>query len=186
MPRTTPSPSIGRSAPNTQTPAAPAPATALSLDERLTLVNIVMTVRLDEAAVAYEVNTAHIDTETVDLDDVFAGPLDTGSAPLPDPHPTPVAAALQRAHHRLLTGGWCRNTMADEDGALCLFGAVRFEAQRDLGLEMAAISVLMEAIRRRFGDGFESVPAFNDSCRDRRLPMRILGQAADLAHARSL
>ncbi|MFF9690533.1 hypothetical protein [Streptomyces sp. NPDC014623] len=152
----------------------------------MTFVNTAMSVRLEEAAVAYEVNTAHIDTEPVDLADLLTLPLTPTLQPPPTPYPTPVAALLQRAHHRLLTGGWCKNAMVDEDGALCLFGAVRAEAHRDLGLEMSAISVLLEAIRSRFGDGFESVPAFNDSCSDRQTPIRILGQAADLAHARDL
>ncbi|MFG2593985.1 hypothetical protein [Streptomyces sp. NPDC048438] len=53
---------------------------------------------------------------------------------------------------------------------------------------MDAIAVLMDTIRGQFGDRFESVPAFNDSFRagGARLPLRILGQAADLADARSL
>ncbi|WP_331764291.1 hypothetical protein OG524_36895 (plasmid) [Streptomyces sp. NBC_01520] len=184
MPQT--HPAIDQATPTTAPPTPPTPPTALSLEERMEVINAAMTIRLEEAALAYEVNTAHIPTEPVDLADVLTVPLAPTLQPPPACSPTPVAAVLQRAHRRLLTGGWCRNAIADEDGALCLFGAVRFEAHRDLGLEMSAISVLLEAIRRQFGDRFESVPAFNDSCRDGRLPMRILGQAADLAHARGL
>ncbi|MDX2622720.1 hypothetical protein PV356_24855, partial [Streptomyces sp. WI03-5b] len=47
----------------------------LSLEERLTLVETAMTVRLDEANAAYEVNTAHIPTTPVDLDDLLTLPL---------------------------------------------------------------------------------------------------------------
>ncbi|WP_455711189.1 DUF6197 family protein [Streptomyces atroolivaceus] len=36
-------------------------------------------------------------------------------------------------HHRLLTGGWCAGTFRDEDGALCLFGAIRFEGPTGTG-----------------------------------------------------
>lgn len=168
------------------TPATvpPAPPTALSLEERLVLANTVMTARLDEAAVAYEVNTAHIPIEPVDLADVLTVPLTPTLHP--PQSPISVAAVLQRAHHRLLTGGWCAGTFQSEDGALCLFGAIRTESHRDLGLEMSAMAVLLEAIRRQFGDRFDSVPAFNDAHQDGRVPLQILGQAADLAHARGL
>ncbi|MFD4018499.1 DUF6197 family protein [Streptomyces sindenensis] len=79
-----------------------------------------------------------------------------------------------------------RRHLPVEDGALCLFGAIRSESHRDLRLEMSAMAVLLEAICRQFGDRFDSVPAFNDAPahRDGRVPMRILRQAADLAHAR--
>ncbi|MFD5728318.1 hypothetical protein ACFWMT_19805 [Streptomyces sp. NPDC058368] len=179
MPPTTLSP-----APNTLTNTLP---TALSLDERLAATNAAMTSRLNEAAVAYEVNTAHIPTEPVDLGDIVAVPLTPTLQP-PTPYPTPVAALLQRAHHRLLTDGWCAGTFENEDGALCLFGAVRTEAHRDLRLEMAAMAVLLDAIQRAYGDRFQSAVAFNDAHMgsDGRVPMRLLAQAADLAHARSI
>ncbi|WP_404950825.1 hypothetical protein HFP69_35390 [Streptomyces sp. ARC12] len=166
-------------------PAPPAPPTALSLDERLVLANTVMTERLDEAAVAYEVNTAHIPIEPVDLDDVPTVPLTPTLQP-PTPYPTPVAALLQRAHHRLLTGGWCTGALVDEDGAHCMLGAIRIEARNDSGLEADATAVVLDAIRRKFGDGVDSVPSFNDAHRSGRVPMRILDQAADLANARGL
>ncbi|MCX0247967.1 DUF6197 family protein [Streptomyces drozdowiczii] len=173
--------------PHTTLSPTPTPAPALSLDERLALANTEMTARLDEAAVAYEVNTAHITTEPVDLADLVTLPLTPTLQP-PTPHPTPVAALLQRAHHRLLTGGWCAGRFEDENGALCLFGAVRTEARFDLRLEMAAMDVLLDAIRRQFGDRFQSAVAFNDAHKgsDGRVPIRLLGQAADLAHARSI
>ncbi len=153
----------------------------------MAFINTAMTVRLNEAAIAYEVNTAHIPTEPLDLDDAITVPL-TPSLQPPASHPTPVAALLQRAHHRLLTGGWCAGTFENEDGALCLFGAVRTEARFDLRLEMAAMAVLLEAIQRAFGDRFQSAVAFNDAHKgsDGHVPIRLLGQAADLAHARSI
>ncbi|WP_097933064.1 MULTISPECIES: DUF6197 family protein [unclassified Streptomyces] len=181
MPQT--HPATGQATPAT---VPPAPPTALSLEERLVLTNTEMTERLDEAAVAYEVNTAPIETQPVTLADVVTVPLTPTLQPPPQPSSTPVAAVLQRAHHRLLTGGWCAGTFQSEDGALCLFGAIRTESHRDFALEMSAMAVLLEAIRRQFGDRFESVPSFNDAHRDGRVPIRILGQAADLAHARGL
>lgn len=176
-------PAIDQIAPTTQ---APAPPKALSLEERLTLINTEMTARLDEAAVAYEVNTAHIPIEPVDLADVVTGPVDTGPAPLPDLYPTPVAALLQRAHHRLLTGGWCKDVLVDEDGARCMLGAIRIEARGDGGLEANAAAVLLDAIRRKFGDDVDSVPSFNDAHGSARVPLRMLDQAAGLADARGL
>jgi hypothetical protein len=182
MSQTSLSPAIGQPAPTTQAAASPV---ELTLEERLALVNAAMTARLDEAAVAYEVNTAHIATEPVDLADVVTGPVDTGPAPLPQLYPTPVAAVLQRAHHRLLTGGWCKDVLVDEDGARCMLGAIRIEARGDSGLEASAASVLLDAIRRKFGD-VDSVPGFNDAHGSGRVPMRMLDQAAGLADARGL
>ncbi|MGY1583858.1 DUF6197 family protein [Streptomyces sp. MN13] len=166
--------------------AAPGPPTELSLEERLAFINTAMTVRLDEAKVAYEVNTAHIDTEPVDLADVITGPIDSGPAPLPQLYPTPVAALLQRAHHRLLTGGWCKDVLVDEDGARCMLGAIRIEARGDSGLEANAAAVLLDAIRRQFGDNVDSVPSFNDAHGSAHVALRMLDQAAGLADARGL
>ncbi|MFH9677431.1 hypothetical protein ACH4L5_34910 [Streptomyces sp. NPDC017405] len=181
MPHASLSPAIDHPAPTT--PAAP-PA-ELTLEERLTLVNAAMTARLDEAAVAYEVNTAHIPTEPVDLADIVTVPLTPTLPPPPQPYPTPVAALLQRAHHRLLTGGWCSGALVDEDGARCMLGAIRAEARGDSRLEADAVSVLLDAIRRTFGD-VDSVPSFNDAHGSARVPLRMVDQAAGLAEARGL
>ncbi|MFF7858984.1 hypothetical protein [Streptomyces sp. NPDC007904] len=170
----------------TTTTAAPAPPAELTLEERLTLINTEITARLDKAAVAYEVNTAHIDLEPVDLADVVTGLLDTGPAPLPDLYPTPVAALLQRAHHRLLTDGWCKDALVDEDGARCMLGAIRAEAGGNRGHEADAASVLLDAIRRHFGDHVDTVPSCNDAHGTDRAPLRMLDQAAHLADARGL
>ncbi|MET8955485.1 hypothetical protein [Streptomyces sp. NPDC004533] len=180
MPQTRPTPATD------QTTATPAPPTELSLEERLTLIDAAMTVRLDEAKIAYEVNTAHIPTDPVDLADVGTGPIYTEPAPQPELYPTPVAALLQRAHHRLITGGWCSGALVDEDGARCMLGAIRIEARGDSGLEANAAAVLLDAIRRKFGDDVASVPSFNDTHSSGRIPLRMLDQAAGLADARGL
>ncbi|MYZ34358.1 hypothetical protein GT002_04370 [Streptomyces sp. SID4917] len=160
----------------------------MSLEERLAFVNAQMTLRLDEAAVAYEVNAAHIPTTPVDLADVVTGPVDTdtGPAALPAPYPTPVAALLQRAHHRLLASGWCGGALVDEDGAFCMLGAIRIEAHGDSGLEAAAAAVLLDAIRRTYGDDVDSVPSFNDAHGAGRIPLRMVDQAATLADTHGL
>ncbi|MGI5359977.1 DUF6197 family protein [Streptomyces sp. CA-252508] len=185
MPDTAPSPAIDPPAPTT-CQAATAPSAALTLEERLTLMNMEMTARLNEAAVAHAVNTAHIPIEPVDLADVVTVPLTPTLQPLPAFYPTPVAALLQRAHHRLFTGGWCSGALVDEDGARCMLGAIRAEAGGDSGLESDAASVLLDAIRRKFGEHVDSVPSFNDAHGSGRVPMRMLDQAAGLADARGL
>jgi hypothetical protein len=177
------SPATDQPAPTTQ---AAGPPTELSLEERLTFINAAMTVRLDEAKVAYEVNTAYIATEPVDLSDVVTGPIDIRPAPLTELYPSPVAALLQRAHHRLLTGGWCKDALVAEDGARCMLGAIRAEARGDRGLEASAAALLLDAIRRKFGDDVDSVPSFNDAHGTGRIPLRMVDQAAHLADARGL
>ncbi|WP_327129693.1 hypothetical protein [Streptomyces sp. NBC_01727] len=66
-----------------------------------------MTVRLDETKVAREVDTAHISPEPVDPGDVVAVSLTPPLQPPPNLYTSPVAALLQRAHHRPTTEDWC-------------------------------------------------------------------------------
>ncbi|MFZ4184511.1 DUF6197 family protein [Streptomyces pseudogriseolus] len=169
-----------------QTRPAPAPG-ALSLDARLAATEAAMTVRLDEAAVAHEVRTAHLSTEPVDLADVITVPLTPTLQPQPQQLPaTPVAALLERARARMEADGWCAGALTDERGAVCLLGAIRKEADGNRGLEADAASVVLDAIRRRFGDHVDSVPSFNDAHGTGRIPLRMLDQAASLADARGL
>ncbi|MFH8698982.1 DUF6197 family protein [Streptomyces chartreusis] len=180
MPQTHPCPT---------TPARSAAASTprqLTLEERLTLIDAAMTVHLDDAKVAFDVNTAHIETGSVDLADVITVPVDAEPAPLPDLYPTPVAALLQRAHHRLLTGGWCKDALIDENGSRCMLGSLRTEAGGDRDLEADAAALLLDTIRRDFGDDVDSVPSFNDAWADGRIPVRMVDQAAHLADARGL
>ncbi|MGW1541487.1 DUF6197 family protein [Streptomyces sp. NPDC002309] len=176
-------------------PAPAAPAADLSLDARLALVDAVMTVRLDEAAVAHEVRTAYLHTEPAEPADVVTVPFgldtvppDTTGAPADaaELFPTPVAALLQRAHRRLLTDGWCSGALADGEGAHCMQGAVRAEARGDRDLESSALAVLLEAVRRGFGDDVDSVPDFNDAFGSGGVPVRMVGRAAVLADSRGL
>ncbi|MEY9997756.1 hypothetical protein ABIE67_009875 [Streptomyces sp. V4I8] len=66
-----------------------------------------------------------------------------------------------------------------------MLGSIRIEARGDRGLESSAVAVLMDAIRRKFGD-VDSVPGFNDAFATGRTPIRMVEQAADLADARGL
>jgi hypothetical protein len=164
----------------------PAPGAALSLEARLAVVEAAMTVRLEEAAVAHEVRTAHIHTDTVDLGDVLTVPLTPAPTAPPRSYTSPVAALLERARHRMETRGWCAGAAADEHGAVCMIGAIRAEAGGNRDLETDAAAVVLDAIRRRFGDHIDSVPAFNDAHGTGRIPLRMLDQAASLADARGL
>ncbi|MEV7488874.1 MULTISPECIES: DUF6197 family protein [Streptomyces] len=159
-------------------PTLPTRAPAvLSLEARLAAVEAAMTVALDEAAVAYEVRTAHIPTTPVA--DVVTLPLTPTLTPT-NPYASPVANLLQRAQQRLLADGWCAGSQIREDGARCLYGAIRAEAAGDRSLEARGLEVLMDAIRSQFSDA-DSVPTFNDSWANGRVPMQMLGQAAALA-----
>ncbi|MGW5658239.1 DUF6197 family protein [Streptomyces humi] len=168
--------------------AAPAADTAdPGLEARLAARLADMTVRLEEAAVAHEVRTAHLSTDPVGLADVITTPYAPVTAPAPAPtYRTPVAALLERAQHRMETVGWCTGALTDAFGAVCLMGAIRIEARGDAGLAGAADEVLLDAIRREFGDDVPSVPWFNDRQRDGRTPLRMLGRAAGLADAQIL
>ncbi|MGW8863326.1 DUF6197 family protein [[Kitasatospora] papulosa] len=172
--------------PTTHTQSVPTlPTTAptvLPLEARLAAVEAAMTVALDEAAVAYEVRTAHVPTTPVDLADVATLPLTPTLQPSA-PHASPVAALLQRTQQRLLIDGWCAGSQVREDGARCLYGAVRVEAAGDRSLEARGLEVLMDAIRSQFSDA-DSVPVFNDSWTNGRVPMQMLGQAVALADSR--
>ncbi|MFG2328266.1 hypothetical protein ACGFMM_01435 [Streptomyces sp. NPDC048604] len=159
-----------------------APAAPLSLDERLALTTHTMDHRLDQAAVAFEVNTAHIPSQPVELPDVALVPA-PAVVPL-QPHTTPIAAVLQRAHTRLTTAGWCAG-QRDEQGRMCLVAAIRAEAGQGSTLEGAACAFLLDVIRREFADA-ETVPSWNDRQTGPATPLRILGQAADLAATRGV
>ncbi|MFJ9351748.1 hypothetical protein [Streptomyces sp. NPDC101237] len=171
-------------------PAAPAADTAdPGLEARLAARLADMTVRLEVAAVAHEVRTAHLSTDPVDLADVITTPYAPVTAPAAMPPPTyrtPVAALLERAQHRMETAGWCTGALTDAFGAVCLMGAIRIEARGDAGLAADAEEVLLDAIRREFGDDVPSVPWFNDRQRNGRVPARMLGRAAGLADTRIL
>lgn len=122
------------------------------------------------------------DTPPSDLADAIRVP-DQVPHPPADLYPTKVAAVLQRAHRRLERDGWCAGATVDEDGRRCLYGALRAEAASPTELD-TALAVLLETIRRHYAA--QSVPDFNDRWTSPRTPLRVLEQAADLAHARGL
>ncbi|MEU5242644.1 hypothetical protein AB0G81_00700 [Streptomyces asoensis] len=179
MPASTPT----AAPPQPAAPAAPAPPVTLGLEARLAAIDAAMTLRLEEAAVAHEVRTAHLAIDPIDLAEVITVPLTpTRQPPAPATYRTPAAALLERAHHHMQSAGWCSGALTDEDGAVCLIGAIRAEARGDRDLADDASAILLDAVQRKFHD--ESVPAFNDRQRDGATPARMLLEAARLADAR--
>lgn len=180
------------------TPAAPvdaprrhAPATtpALPLETRLAAVEAFMDHRLAEAAAAVDVNTAVRlpDIAPVALADVVQLPVDTRPATVPCPYATPIASTLWAAARVLEERGHNRGSLrADTGGAVCLLGALRTAAGGNRGLETDAATLLLDVIRRDFGN-HDTVPSFND---DRRTSpadaVRALDSAARHADARTL
>lgn len=151
-----------------------APPVELTLEDRLALTQLAMDARLAEAHAAMNVRTAHLPSvDPIDITHPVAAPA------APCPYSTPVAQALHRARARV-EAGWCRGRMRDEQGAVCLLGAVEAE-----GGGQAAVDVLWEVIRRAF-PGAASVNGWNDQQRDSGLPLLILDRAASLAHARGM
>ncbi|MEU5077380.1 hypothetical protein AB0G76_38390 [Streptomyces asoensis] len=174
------------SVPTSSVPTSPVPTASdadLGLEARLAAVDALMTLRLEEAAAAHEVRTAHLAVDPVDLAEVITVPIAPARQPAaPAAYRTPAAALLERAHHHMRTAGWCAGALTDDDGSVCLLGALHVEAGGDQDLVVDASAILLDAIRRRFHD--ESVPAFNDRQRSGAVPERMLLEAARLADAR--
>lgn len=161
---------------------APTPAAPLTLDERLALTAHETDHRLDQAAIAWEVNTVHLPaSDPVDFTTPAPAPV---VVPL-QPRITPIAAILQRAHTRLTTVGWCTGQQRDQQGGMCLVGAIRAEAGRGSTAEGDACALLLDVIRQEFATA-ETVPSWNDRQTGPAIPLRVLGQAADLAAARGI
>ncbi|MFG3046261.1 hypothetical protein ACGFZR_15195 [Streptomyces sp. NPDC048241] len=154
------------------------PAPALDLDARLALASLAMDDRLDRAAVAFEVNTAHLPAEQLPEITVPHLPQAAG----PNPYRTPVAALLHRARVRLQTDGWCRDALYDETGAVCPIRAIRLEAaSRDQADD--ACFLLLESIRRRWQA--DTIPSWNAVQSSAAPVLLAFEQAAELAHTRN-
>jgi hypothetical protein len=151
----------------------------LDLDARLALASLAMDDRITHAGLAVDVNSAHI---AVDPLPEITMPLPQPAAPCP--YRTPIAITLWQARTHLEDRGWCTGALRDEQGAVCLMGAVHAVARSEKGA-IDALALLLEAIRRDFPDA-ESVPRWNDRQRDPFLAFRYLDRGAELAHNRSI
>lgn len=163
-------------------PASPPPV--LDLDARMALLDALMTARLNEAAVAFEVNTAHIESAEPVPAITEVVPLTPTLTPPVCPYGTPVAALLHRARVRIETDGWARQLRDDQAMARCPAGAIQIEA-RNGSDDASARRLLFEVIERDFPHA-DSIPSWNDAQADARLPLLYLDRAAQLAGARNL
>jgi hypothetical protein len=170
----------------TRAPAtAPEATPPLDLDARMVLLNIEMDARLGRAAVAFEVNTAHIEgaDPVPDIGEIL--PLTPTPTPATCPYSTPLAALLHRARVHLETHGWLRGQLRDDQAEKrCLVGAIRIEASNPNQADDAC-TLLLEAIQRDFRDA-KSVPSWNDAQPSPRPVLLALDRAAQLAHNRNL
>ncbi|WP_333758805.1 DUF6197 family protein [Streptomyces sp. ISBFB 2968] len=159
-------------------PAAP----VLDLDARLALVDAAMSVRLAEAAVAFEVNTAHL--PGADPIPHIAEILPHQPAAAPSPYRTPLADLLHRARLRIEIDGWCRDAAFDEAGAVCPIQAIRVEARGDRDLAHDACVTLLDAIQDNFADA-ETIPSWNRQQTNVRPVLAAFDRATHRANARN-
>jgi hypothetical protein len=166
----------------TLAPASPPPV--LDLDARLALLNVEMDARLNEAAIAFAVNTARIESAEPVPAITEVVPLTPTLSPPACPYDTPIAALLWRARARIERDGWARQLRDDQAMARCPAGAIQIEA-RTGSEDASARRLLFEAIERDFRDA-ESIPSWNDAQAGPRLPLLYLDRAAQLADNRGL
>ncbi|MGX1254163.1 hypothetical protein RKD48_006674 [Streptomyces ambofaciens] len=166
---------------STATAVRPAPP-VLDLDARLAAVEAAMTVRLDEAAVAFEVNTAHL--PGADPIPHIAEILPQVPAFAPSPYRTPLADLLHRARLRIEADGWCRDAVFDESGAVCPIRAIRLEARGDRDLAHDACVALLDAIQERFADA-ETIPSWNAEQASAGHVLAAFDRAIHRAHTRN-
>jgi len=165
---------------STTTAVRPAPP-ALDLDARLALVDAAMTVRLDQAALAFEVNTSHLPSADPVSHIAESAPLPLTPAAAPSPYRTPIADLLHRARLRIETDGWCRDNLTDESGAVCPIRAIRLEAAGDRRLADDACTYLLDRIQDDFA-GAETIPSWNAGQTSVAPVLLAFGRAAHHAH----
>jgi hypothetical protein len=167
----------------------PRPAAALTLDERIIFTSHVMSVRLAEAAVAFEVRTAHIAGANPIPETPDTVPL-TPTLPPPavSPYSTPLANLLDRARHYIATRGLLRGNLRDENdvhGARCPIGALRYEAGANRWLADDVSTFLLDVIQAEFADA-ETIPSWVDAQTSPAPVLACMSRAAELAHHRGI
>ncbi|WP_405747776.1 hypothetical protein [Streptomyces canus] len=167
-------------------PASPPPV--LDLDARLALLNVEMDARLNEAALAFAINTAHIAGANPIPDITEAAPvvlLTPTLAPAANPYDTPLAALLHRARVHIETHGWLQGGLREDHGTRrCPMGALRIEAVDRRDADDACI-LLLEAIQADFPTA-DTLPSWNDAQTSPAPVLLYLDRAAQLAHTRQL
>lgn len=165
----------------TATRVAPA---VLDLEARLALVDAAMTVRLEQAALALDINTAHLPAAGPVPHIAETAPLPLTPAPTPSPYSTPIADLLHRARVRIETDGWCRDALFDEDGAICPIRAIRLEASTRGQADDACV-LLLDVICGSFPDA-ETIPSWNAAQTSAAPVLQAFDRAAHHAHTRGL
>lgn len=153
----------------------------LDLDARLALVDAAMSARLDQAAVAFEVNTAHLPGADPVPHIAETLPPALTPAAAPSPYQTPIADLLHRARIRIEADGWCRNAVFDESGAVCPIRAIRVEAAGDRRLADDACVYLLDRIQADF-NWAETIPSWNAAQTSAAPALLVLDRAAHHAH----
>jgi hypothetical protein len=151
----------------------------LDLDARMALTLAEMDGRCTTAVMAVDINSAHI---TVDTPEITA-PLPLTPTLAPSPYSTPIAGLLHRARNRIVTDGWCRDALHDEQGAICPIRAIRLEASSRYEADDACV-LLLDSIQRDFQA--ETIPSWNKQQTSPAPVLIAFDRAAQLAHARSL
>jgi hypothetical protein len=157
---------------------APATPVELDLDARMAVTLAEMDGRCTTAVLAVDINSAHIAVDTPEF---------TVSLPLiptlaPSPYRTPIAGLLHRARNRIVTDGWCRDALHDDQGAICPIRAIRLEATSRHEADDACVT-LLESIQRTWQA--ETIPSWNAAQTSAAPVLLAFDRAAELAHNRN-
>ncbi|MFH9574217.1 hypothetical protein ACH4MG_27215 [Streptomyces sp. NPDC017454] len=153
----------------------------LDFDTRLELVGVAMTVRVDQAALAFDVNTAYLPGADPIPHIAESIPLPLTPAAGPSPYSTPIADLLHRARVRIETFGWCRDALFDESGAICPIRAIRLEAHGDRRIADDACVYLLDRIQADFAWA-ETIPSWNAGQTSAAPVLLAFARAAHHAH----
>lgn len=151
----------------------------LDLDARMALTLAEMDGRCTTAVMAVDINSAHIAVDTPEI----AAPLPLIPTLAPSPYRTPIAGLLHRARNRIVTDGWCRDALYDDQGAICPIRAIRLEAASRHDADDACV-LLLESIQRTFQ--VETIPSWNLQQTSPGPVLIAFDRAAQLASDRSL
>jgi hypothetical protein len=144
-----------------------AAARALTFEERLTLSPLAMDDRLDQAGVAFDVNTASI--ELPEAPEILTAPI-----PAAVPAPATVPEVFAEAARLIRTHGWICGYVGHAGVGYCAIGAVRKAAGGEGRLADDACDALLDRIRRQFPDAL-SVGDWNDAQTGPAPVLRMLG-----------
>jgi hypothetical protein len=145
----------------------------VDLDTRLAITDAAMSLRLEQALLRFDVDTAHLpNPPVVELEFVDLPAL------APKPEGSPLAAVFLGAIRIIRERGWTRGGLRDEQGAVCVVGAIRAAAGPDRGLADNVCARLLDVIQQHFQA--DTVPSWNDAQTSPGTVIRMLSTAANL------